>query len=864
MQTKGYTQIFFLLGICFLFFLSSCSTRKNNFFSRSYHNTTTHYNWYFNANESFKSGVKKFEENQKTDFNKPLPIFQLPSKDNNEGASFGMDKAIKKSANAITKHSMLIRGEEHNNWVDDCYLLIGKSYLYKLEYIKAIEAFGLVSRQFEGSESSYEALIWQAKTYVQSQDYSSAELIFENLFSDEEFPEKLNQELSLVYADYFVKKGNYSEAIVELKDAISLTRKKQYKIRYLFIVAQLYQQLDNYEEATNYFLKVLSKNPKYEIAFNAKINLARSFDTSSGGTEKLRQQLKKMLKDRKNKEYLDVIYFGLAELSIREEKKAEAITYYKKSVSSSMRNDPQKSLSSLKLGQIFYNDQSYILAQAYYDTAVVFMEKSHEEYNRSSARQRTLNDLVINLNIISTQDSLQMVASLPENERIALIDELINQIKEEEALQKRLQAEAKNESAFLNDSRGGASNRLNQGQKIGGTWYFYNPTTLSFGFSEFSRKWGRRKLEDNWRRANKSSISDIADSGDTATEEVFDPQSRDSYLQALPTSVSEIRRSNTLIMDAYYSASVIYKEGLEDNPKSIEMLEQLNQRFPKNDNQVRVLYFLYRLNLEENDAAKAQKYKEELLQLFPNSEYAKLINDPSYQEKILSSKSTVDILYEEAHQQYIGSNFTSTSQICQQSLADHPGNLLAPRFEFLDAMARGHYQEQETFKALLEKVIENYPEHEVADYAKDILAQMKPEENDSSDENVTEKVEDGVEYVKKMTDPHYFVILFKDYDLDVSFAKKTISNYHAEFYSLVRLNTSNLLLDTETHMISVRQFTNADEGMKYYNAFLTAEARVPFGQEHEAFIISASNFPLFFKNKDVEGYLKHFKVSYLD
>ena len=116
-----------------LFFLSSCSNRKNNFFSRSYHNTTTHYNWYFNANESFKSGVKKFEENQKTDFNKPLPIFQLPSKDNNEGASFGMDKAIKKSANAINKHSMLIRGEEHNNWVDDCYLIIGKLYQYTLK-----------------------------------------------------------------------------------------------------------------------------------------------------------------------------------------------------------------------------------------------------------------------------------------------------------------------------------------------------------------------------------------------------------------------------------------------------------------------------------------------------------------------------------------------------------------------------------------------------------------------------------------------------------------------------------------------------------------------------------------------------------
>ena len=40
-----------------------------------------------------------------------------------------------------------------------------------------------------------------------------------------------------------------------------------------------------------------------------------------------------------------------------------------------------------------------------------------------------------------------------------------------------------------------------------GKWYFYNPATLSFGMSEFRKKWGKRKLEDNWRRKDKKSLN---------------------------------------------------------------------------------------------------------------------------------------------------------------------------------------------------------------------------------------------------------------------------------------------------------------------------------------------------------------------
>jgi tetratricopeptide (TPR) repeat protein len=295
--------------------LGSCKTTKNKFFNKSYHKTTTRYNWYFNANESYKSGVKVLETQHKDDFNELLSVYPLGTEKEAQSVAPQMDKALKKCAQAISKHSMLIKGVEHNRWIDDCYLLIGKSYFYKKEYIKAIEAFRLVSRQFEGLTTAYEAQIWLIKSFVESKDFSSADLILENVLSDENFPTELNKDLALIMAHYHIRLKDYVPAISELEEAISLTKKKREKSRYLYMVAQLHYNQNNYPAATDYFSKVIRISPDYEMTFNAKINRARSFDTSSGGSEQIKGELNKMLKDAKNKEFLDVIYFGLAELS---------------------------------------------------------------------------------------------------------------------------------------------------------------------------------------------------------------------------------------------------------------------------------------------------------------------------------------------------------------------------------------------------------------------------------------------------------------------------------------------------------------------------------------------------------------------
>lgn len=859
---------FFLLGLTVI--LTACSTRKSTFFTRAFHNTTTHYNWYFNGKEAVRSGVKKLNNRHQEDYNQIIPLYPIGSEKDAQSVGPAMDKAIKKGAKAISRHSIFIKGEEHNRWIDDCYLMIAKAYYYKREYVKAIEAFRYINRQYQGSQIDYEAAIWLARCYIDKQDYSSAELLFSTLIADEAFPENLNQPLALAYSHYHIQQKNYPSAIEELEVAISLTRKKQNKTRYLFVLAQLYHQQENYSKATHYYEQVLKKSPDYEMAFNAKINRARAFDVESGNTAKIKEELLGMLKDSKNKEYLDVIYFGLAELSMRENKVSGAIPLYRLSVAKSIENDAQKSLSSLSLGKLYYEQQNYRMAQAYYDTTVAYSDANNPEYKTALQRQTTLTSLIINLDIITNQDSLQRVATMSEQERIVYIDGIIAKIKEEERLQKERDRNNQMESMFLNDEqgRGRANDRFRQNGQQGGKWYFYNPTTLSFGFSEFNRKWGKRKLEDNWRRKNKTSLSVDEMEADTIQEEVFDPKSRDSYLKGLPLTTEEMQLSNQQIIEAYYNAGAIYKEELTDYPQSVKTFEELNSRFPINGNRVMVLYHLFRLHELLGNQAKSKNYKTQLLSEYPESEYAKIISDPSYLERALETKSAVEKLYQKAHQHYLNKEYQKVIDVCEETEINHPANLLKPNFDFLETMAQGFLEGKEKFVLRLKKIIETHQGHEVAQSAQEILRHLlfgedEDEEEEKSETSNREEESLEVDYVFNANALHYFVIIFKDYDLDLNTAKAVFSDYHAEYYSLSRLNISSILLDEETHMISIREFGNAEKAMSYYSAFSVANSKTYFGENYTAFVIAAPNFPKFFKNKDVQGYKKKFKELYL-
>ncbi len=493
----------------------SCSTKKNSFTRRVYHNLTAHYNAYWNGKESFKEGLRTIENDVKDNYTMVLPVYKYGNKQEAQAIVPNMDRAIEKASKVIQRHSMYFNRKEWVRWIDDSYMLIGKSYLYKQEYSSARRTFEFVTNRFSKEDSRYDAELWLARTYNQNEEFEKAESILDNLnksIISGNAPQYLEKEFAMVYANFFILQQRYGESIQYLQRSIELNGRKKIRNRLRFILAQVYQELGELEDAANLYQLVIRKNPPYEMAFNAKINLAKTYDAKSSNRSMIVKKLNKLLKDEKNEEYLDQVYYALAEIYLKDNQLDKGMEYLTLSVARSVSNDFQKSISSLKLAELHFERPDYTLAQAYYDTAMQFLPEEYPNYEELKDKTEVLTDLITNLQAIFVQDSLQRMATMPEDERNAIIDKIIKKIAEEEALQRELERERRQSLSMLEQT----NRQQNRNMQRSGGWYFSNPQAVSFGFSEFNKKWGRRKLEDLWRLSNKQITSFGGDEGAVA------------------------------------------------------------------------------------------------------------------------------------------------------------------------------------------------------------------------------------------------------------------------------------------------------------------------------------------------------------
>ena len=621
-----------LILLSILLVISSCSTKKKSWVNRQYHNTTAKFNGYFNGNESVRLGVKKLHAKHIDDFTDILSVYPTGDLKKSKKTHSYMDKAIKKGSIVIQRHSMKIKGKEYCKWIDDNYFMVGKSYFYKGEFDEAIKTFSFINNEYKKNEIIYKSSLWLIRSYVEKGDFSSAKSELDELMSNKRFPDKLEKQLAIVASDYYIQRGDYSQAVTELTNATQLIKRKRKKARYYYILAQLYQQDKNHKKAQKYYKLVLKSNPEYVMTFNAKMNLARSLESGNKDSKKMKEKLLKMTKDDKNKEYLDQIYFTLAEMDMNNKDTISAIENYTLSAVNSIQNNSQKAISFLKLGVIEFERSLYRSSKTYYDSTLFYMDSDFRMYEDASEKHKILSELINNLDVIELQDSLQMIAMLPKAEQNQMITQIIQaevEKEREEAENERL----RQQMSYQSGRNGGREDQFGNNTS-GGKWYFYNPATLSFGMSEFRKKWGKRKLEDDWRRKDKKITSSFEvdstaiDSSAIATKNKKDPQ---FYLDQLPSSIEDFELSNTQIKEALFQVGTIYKEDLEEITKSTEVFSVLYARF-SDDEQYAPLscYSIYLNHTDIDNKLEAQNSKQLLLKRFPKSIYAQMLTNPDF------------------------------------------------------------------------------------------------------------------------------------------------------------------------------------------------------------------------------------------
>ncbi|HIA36663.1 MAG TPA: tetratricopeptide repeat protein [Flavobacteriales bacterium] len=264
-------------------------------------------------------------------------------------------------------------------------MLIGKANFYKRDFDKALESFEYVSKHYKKHPIKYYALVWMIKTYTATENFMLAQSILDMIKDEKNIkdlkrqPRKLKASLASTEAYFYLMQESYGPAIKPLKEALSHTKKKKTKVRYAYILAQLYQKQRDFKKASEQFLKVLELNPSYEMAFNAQINRAQGM--SNNDTKTIKRDLEKMLNDEKNSDYFDQVYYALAELSQLEGDKESVISYLNKSIRASKSNNHQKGLAYETLGNIYFDIPDYPIAEAYYDSAANNLNRDYSKYH---------------------------------------------------------------------------------------------------------------------------------------------------------------------------------------------------------------------------------------------------------------------------------------------------------------------------------------------------------------------------------------------------------------------------------------------------------------------------------------------------
>jgi tetratricopeptide (TPR) repeat protein len=856
--TQHIINIFFA---ALLLFSTGCSTKKKTWVSRTFHNTTAKYNGYFNGKESIKLGVKKLEENFVDDYTAILPVFKTGDLKKSKKTHSYMDKAIKKGSIVIQRHSINIKGKEYCKWIDDNYFMVGKSYFYKGEFDEAIKTFSFIKNEYKINEIRFDASLWLIRSLIEKKDFMTAEVELDELTNNRKFPKKLDIDLAKISADFYLQQGNHSLALEPLAKVDRLVKRKRRKVRYNYIMAQIYQQNNNHRSAKKKYEKILKSSPEYEMVFNAKMNLARSLESGSRDTQKMRQKLLKMTKDEKNKEYLDQIYFTLAEMDVNNSDTLAAIDNYLLSTVNSVENNTQKSLSFLALARIDYNRSLFRPSKINYDSTLFYMNEDFREFKTAKEKHEILQELVYHLDVISLQDSLQALAELSAAELSQVINQLIQAEVEKE--REALEAERSKQQMMFENNRNRGRGEQFGNNTSGGKWYFYNPATLSFGLSEFRKIWGKRKLEDDWRRKDKKTVnvfeidSAASDSVELVTQNKKDPN---YYLEKLPKTEEDLSKSNEMIKESTYQAGVIYKNSLQEYNKSSALFMSLLSRFPSDKNYNALAYYnVYINHLEVGKDQEAEVIKNLLLHNFPNSVYAQLLTNPNFQVQLINLQNEDELAYQGVYQLYVAKQYIQVIEKCKLVSDDD----YQSKYLFLKALSFSALKDSSECINNLDKIIKIDKDIRIIKEAVYLLEAIKnPEKMKKANEQaLTESP-----YLFRSGNSHMSLFILPKEGVDVNYLKTLISDYHTNDFENEVFEISAMLMGKDKHLLMIKTFDNSSDVVDY-NQLIMEDVDIVNQlnkSEYKVLAISFENFKEFYKNKDVEGYYNFFKKNYLD
>lgn len=720
-QTLGIA--IFTLAVVFIY---GCVANKDTAIDRKFQNLTARFNYIYNSNVLLSEYNEDLLQNYADNYDKILPVYLDPEPQQNIILTPGNPN--KPLDDIITKCQAVINDRSYSNYIDDAYMLIGKANYLKGNYFIASEYFSYTAKTYSNNLKTFVlAMNWKARCQMELSNFSLADKILDTTLRAADNLKKDLAEPLATTAQMRIYQKRYKEAILLLENAIKLPADQQLRIRWRYILAQLLEKENNLQDAFANYTKVEKSNAPFEMYFHANLNRIRLKAIFGGEKLSKEQQMLALLKDDKNADYIDQIYYQIGEMFTTDKKYDKAESYYLKSIQFNTTNQSQKALSYLRIADLSFNYfKDYVKAKNYYDSTAAILPKNFPDYDNIIKKAENLQYLTDRFTIIAQEDTAQAFARLPLAQREAKVKAY---------LAPKVVVNKNNPNASAGNFNQPFNNPDFQNQNLDpknpnttnttttpNNFYFSNSAAVSLGFGDFKKRWGNRALEDNWRLSQRSAAqisNQVLSGGKVATDITpanggVDSLASDQasiekrFLAALPTTPELIAVSNQKIIDAYFEIASFYQQELKDIPEANKIYETILKRFPENNHLDAIYYSLY-LDYKGIDEAKSNEYKQLVISKFPQSNFAKNILDPNFSAKQSELENQAINHYNETFESFAKRDYPSVIKQAKENIARYPDGNLAPQYAYLKAIAVGRTAKVDSLLAEFNAINSNYP-----------------------------------------------------------------------------------------------------------------------------------------------------------
>ena len=742
--------------------LSACGTKKNTATSRNWQAFTTRYNVYYNGAEHYREQIKEMEGKYEDDYTRFLLIHPAEARNDQKlpQPTGDFTRTIEKMQKAIQLHSIKKKParrsnspkdkafrarDEFNPFLHNAWLTLGKAQYLNGDFSGAAATFLYISKHFTWlPDVITEARIWMALSYLALDWNYEAENALHLVKQKDLTNSNLRNLYNRAMGGYLVRSGKYNEAAPFLLQAAKSAHGTQ-KNRLYFLLGQVYAQVGDRKAAYEAFKKAAGgSSTPYRAKFNARIKQSEVF--SGSNIRKEAASLLAMARYARNKEFLDQIYYAVGNLWLSRKDTTQALKYYTMAVDKSTRGGIDKALAQLALGNIYFDRGEYVKAQPCYSEAVPQLPETYPDYRLLQRRSDVLDELALYAGNVQLQDSLLRLSEMSPEERRKVCQKIVDELIEKE----RREAEEARKEAYLAENQNNSNiqdNSAPQGFTANGdkSWYFYNTMTRNAGKTEFQRRWGSRKLEDDWRRRNKSAFNfdDEPSDEDLPTDSIGSPETPDLdpetengtdpsdphnveyYLAQIPTTEEQIATANDVIQEGLYNEGLILKDRLEDFPAARKEFLTLEQRYPDNIYRLDVYYNLYLMAVRSDQTAEAEKWRQKIIADFPDSPYGKAMTDPNYFDNLRRMNQIQEETYTKAYQAYLDDRNSRVHDITREMEQEYPLSQILPKFVFIDALSYLTEKDNDRFRERLTELLEKWPDTDMTDMAGSILRGLK-------------------------------------------------------------------------------------------------------------------------------------------